>query len=124
MDALRNKLEYANKKTRFAWAKYYAQVNEDLATAHEVFMKYNSIADDKAIPEHVKTTIKEMAAALKKKWECPICLDMIADEHLEITNCGHYYCKECVESWKKTCKDRGDEKWFCAVCKRAHKFHD
>jgi len=122
MEALQRSLTYANKKVKFAWAKYYEQVNDALHNAHEQYDTFNRVADDKSIPEHIKTEIKEMAKALKKKWECPVCMDMIADEQLEITNCGHYYCKDCLESWKQTCKDRGDDKWKCGMCNRQHKF--
>ena len=52
------------------------------------------------MPEHIKEELKNMAKELKKKWECPICYDFIADEQLLITNCGHYYCVPCLESWK------------------------
>jgi hypothetical protein len=119
---LQNKLDYANKRVKFAWAKYYQSINEDLHEAHIHYTTFNRVADDRAIPEHIKTEMKEMAAALKKKWECPVCMDMIEDEQLEITNCGHYYCKPCLQSWKNAEKARGEDKWKCGVCNRKHGF--
>jgi hypothetical protein len=115
-----NKLTYAKKQKAFAWAKYYETVNDRLHDAHQNYDTFNRVADDKSIPEHIKKEMREMATALKKQWECPVCIEMIADEALEITNCGHYYCKTCLDSWKKTCKDRGDAKWKCSMCNRAH----
>jgi late competence protein required for DNA uptake (superfamily II DNA/RNA helicase) len=109
---------------KFAWAKYYGEVREELNSDHVYHTTFIRIADDTSIPEHIKTEMKAMAAALKKKWECPVCMNMIADEQLEITNCGHYYCKECLDTWKQTCKDRGDEKWKCGMCNRKHKFNE
>lgn len=121
---LQTRLDYANKRVKFAWAKYYEQVNHALHDAHDNYNTFNRVADDMAIPEHIKAEMKEMAIALKKKWECPVCVDMIADDNLEITNCGHYYCKPCLTAWKKACKDRGDPKWKCGMCNRSHGFGD
>lgn len=115
-----NKLVYAKKQKAFAWAKYYETVNERLEADHQNYRTFNRVAEDRTIPEHIKTEMKTMAEELKKKWECPVCLDMIDNKDLEITNCGHFYCKGCLGSWKKTCKDRGDAKWKCGVCNRGH----
>ena len=117
---LQQKLDYANKRVKFAWAKYYEEVNDALHGDHQHYATFNRVADDRAIPEHIKEEMKAMATALKKKWECPVCMDMIEDGDLEITNCGHYYCKPCLVAWKKTCKDRGDAKWKCGMCNRSH----
>ena len=35
------------------------------------------VVDDRGIPTHIKSQLAEMAEALKIKWACPICLDMI-----------------------------------------------
>jgi hypothetical protein len=120
METLQRRLDYANKRVKFAWAKYYEQVNAALHNDHHNYAAFNRVADDRSIPEHIKTEMKEMAVALKKKWECPVCMDMIADENLEITNCGHFYCKPCLTQWKQTSKDRGDAKWKCCSCNRGH----
>lgn len=121
MANLQTKLDYANKRVKFAWAKYYEEVNQQLQEAHGNYTTFQRVADDKAVPEHIKTELKEMATALKKKWECPVCMDMIEDNALEITNCGHFYCKECLVGWKQVCRDRGDSKWKCGMCNRGHK---
>tara|TARA_R110000868_G_scaffold315951_1_gene576796 strand:+ start:439 stop:825 length:387 start_codon:yes stop_codon:yes gene_type:complete len=124
VEQLQTKLNFTLKRVKFAWAKYYSQVNEALHNDHQQHTVLARVADDKEIPKHIKEEMKAMAVALKKKWECPVCIDMISDGELEITNCGHYYCKPCLEQWKKTCKDRGDAKWKCSVCNRNHKFND
>ena len=124
MQALQTRLDYANKRVKFAWAKYYQEVHGELRNDHVYHATFTRVADDTAIPEHIKAEMKSMATALKKKWECPMCIDMIPDEQLEITNCGHYYCKNCLDTWKKTCKDRGDAKWKCAICNRQSKFNE
>jgi hypothetical protein len=121
---LQNKLDYAKKQKAFAWAKYYEQVNDALENDHHNYETFNRVADDMAIPPHIKEEMKAMAIALKKKWECPVCQDMIEDGNLEITNCGHYYCKPCLTAWQTQCKNRGDTKWKCGMCNRSHKFDE
>jgi hypothetical protein len=125
-DQLRQKLIYANKRVAFAWAKYYEEVNQQLHADHAHYIVYNNVAaaDDVAIPAHIKDEMRAMATALKKKWECPVCMDFIEDANLEITNCGHYYCKPCLAEWKATEKARGEAKWKCGMCNRKHKFKE
>lgn len=122
IESLRRSLDYARRQKAFAWAKYYEQVNSDLMADTGYFTTVNRVVSEDAIPTHIKTELAEMAAALKKKWECPICIEMIESGTLEITNCGHYYCKPCLAALKETCRTRGDRKWECAVCRRKHGF--
>jgi hypothetical protein len=124
LDQALSKLQYAKKQKAFAWAKFYEEVNDRHRHDHVNYDTFNRVADDKAIPTHIKDEMKAMAIALKKKWECPCCMDMIADDALVITNCGHYYCKLCLEGWKKASKDRGDSKWKCGMCNRSHGYGD
>ena len=121
---LQKKLDWANKRVKYAWAKYYDQVNHALREDHVHYDTLSRVADDRSIPEHIKTQLKEMSMALKKKWECPVCLDMIDNEALEITNCGHYYCKYCLAQWKTTCSVNGSTTWKCGMCNRRHKLED
>jgi ubiquitin C-terminal hydrolase len=118
---LNNALMNARKQKAFAWAKYFEQVNGELQNDHIIYKRYERIINDE-IPHHIKEELKEMGKELHKKWECPICMEMIADNNLDITNCGHYFCKGCLESYKKTQKENGEEKWKCAVCRRKHNY--
>ena len=118
MERLQQQVITEKKKTKYAWAKYYTEVNEQLHADHGNYDTFNRVADDKDIPEHIKQELKTMAIALKKKWECPVCTDMIEDNALVITNCGHYYCKACLDQWKQTCRNNGETKWSCGMCNR------
>jgi len=122
MPTVEQKLIWANKRCSYAWAKYYEAIHERLHDDHIQYVVVNRVAEDKEIPNHIKEEMKEMAKALKKKWECPVCMEMIAEDALEITNCGHYYCKPCLEQWKTASKNRGDDKWKCCMCNRKHGF--
>lgn len=124
IESLTNQLTYARRQRAFAWAKYYEEVNRALHDDHTHYLQYNNIITNDMIPEHIKTEIKEMASALKKKWSCPICMDMIEEGDLEITNCGHYYCKPCLTQLKQTAKNSGKNKWDCAICRKKHGFKD
>ena len=117
---LNTELTSVRRQRAFAWAKYYEQVHSALRDARRHHATYTSTASEEMIPEHIKTQFKEMAAELKKKWECPVCLDMIEETDLEITNCGHYYCKPCLAQLKSTQKAQHKPKWECAVCRRKH----
>ena len=124
VEQLQQRLAWREKQRAYAWAQFYAVRNEQLHDDHQQYDTFNRVADDRAVPEHIKAELKAMATALKKKWECPVCMDMIDDGDLVITNCGHFYCKACLEAWKKTEKDRGEEKWKCGCCNRKHNFKD
>lgn len=124
VESLTRRLDYANKRCAYAWARYYEVINSDLHDAHATYTTYTRVVSEDALPEHIKNEIKEMATALKKKWECPICMDMIEEGDLEITNCGHFYCKGCLKTLKDTQKAQGKPKWECAVCRRKHNFKE
>jgi hypothetical protein len=118
---MENAITAANRRTKFAWAKYYEIANQH---HHADFQHYRTLehaADDREVPAHIKEELKNMAKELKKKWECPICYDFIADEQLVITNCGHYYCAPCLDGWKHHEQEQGKTKWMCGVCRREHK---
>lgn len=121
---LQTKLDYANKRVKFAWGKYYESANEHHENALQQYNYYRAKADDREIPTHIKNEMMEMAKELKKKWECPICMDFIAHDDLVITNCGHYYCKGCLDSWKEQEKKNGNNTWKCANCNRRHSHKD
>jgi len=50
---------------------------------------------------------KDMYDELKKKSDCPICFEPITKENMNITNCGHIFCKECSVKLSN-----------CAVCRK------
>ena len=120
--SLQNRLNNQKKRTAYAWHRYYVAVRDDLHDDHDNYDRIERITTDDAIPTHIKTELTEMAKLLKKKWECPICLDFIPNDKLDITNCGHFYCEPCLTGWKNTQKDNGEDKWKCGVCNRKHNF--
>jgi late competence protein required for DNA uptake (superfamily II DNA/RNA helicase) len=104
-----------DKQRRYAWAIYYDMVrgrHENDYTNYRTIVRHITEAE---MPVHIVNELKEMADKLKKTWECPICMDIIEKEKLEITPCGHFYCKPCLDQLKST----ADAK--CAMCRRKFK---
>jgi rubrerythrin len=118
------KLNWANKRCKFAWAKYYESINENHIQDHQHYTRLETTTLEEAIPAHIKNSLMEMAQELRKKWECPVCFDFIPDGSLQITNCGHFFCNGCLNGVKQNSKRMNQEKWSCPVCRRNHSHSD
>jgi translation initiation factor 1 (eIF-1/SUI1) len=105
------------KAKSFAWAKYYnamgQQANNAIVIVRQVPMRNDrgTIIVD-SIPTHFSTEFVEMAKELRKEFSCPICFDMVNSETIDITHCGHIYCKTCMTRLK------ADPEPKCAVCRK------
>lgn len=119
-DRLRIQLTTMEKRMKFAWAKYYSTIRDDLELAHNQYNRINTVTSD-SLPQHIKDEFKAMADELRRKWDCPICMNMIETTGLEITNCGHFYCRGCLNTLKEA--SRTEPKWSCAVCRKKHPHH-
>jgi hypothetical protein len=75
-------------------------------------IKNQEVIIEENIPEH----IKEILRTLKSEWDCCVCLEKISD--LEITNCGHFMCKNCFKILKETAQGNN---WNCPVCRKSSK---
>lgn len=104
-----------NKQRAFAWAKYFDVVNREHRTAYDHYQVITNVVQSTDLAEFVKKQLIDMGAELKKTWECPICLEFILKENLDITPCGHYYCKGCLTGLKS--RPDGDGEVKCAVCR-------
>jgi len=115
---------FCKKQKAFAWAKYYESSRKRLEADHKHYNELKALEGAGSIPVHIKEALATMGAELKKVWECPVCIDIIEPTALEITNCGHFYCKPCLVQWKTVSKNRGDEKWKCGLCNKQHKYDE
>ena len=103
-------------RMKFAWAQVYQHRRDNHELSLDVLRlmrQLNAVGSaESTIPSHLKTEIEEMAETLRKNYECPICLEVISKGELEITSCGHKYCKNCYTALTQNpdCK--------CAVCRR------
>lgn len=108
-------VEAMTRRMKFAWAKYYEAMREGHETAIIYVARNVALTADPTLPTHIKAEIEEMAAAMRKQYECPICLEMIASGELDITNCGHKYCKTCLAQLLAQPEPK------CACCRKALK---
>ena len=111
------------KKTAYAWSQYFQSRTEQLGEAHQQVYRVEVMIMTQVenIPDHIKTELIEMAKELKKKWTCPICRDFIVTEELSITNCGHYFCQECLDGVKLYSLHEKQTSWKCPCCRRETK---
>ena len=114
MEQLMKKNEYLTKQKKYAWGKYYENLNsqneEDSELRDTIAKLQNELNTINAdIPQHIKDELNELYEKTNKKITCPICLEDL--KQFELTNCGHKYCKECLSNLISTTKK-------CAVCRR------
>lgn len=109
------KLFNMNKRRAFAWAKYFDVVNREHDNAYDHYETIVNIVQSQELSEFVKKQLIEMGEELKKTWECPVCLEFIKKENLDITPCGHYYCKPCLAELKKRPDENGQVS--CGICR-------
>ena len=98
-------INFLKRQKAYAWAKYYEEQNKTHERVVNVVLKMNNFQDD--LPLHLIKEFEEMAGALKRMVECPVCLEVIPSGHLNITPCGHKYCKNCRKKLTK-----------CAICRK------
>ena len=84
-----------SKAVAYAWSRYYSEVNRNM----ELHKKYCEVVKDlnNQLPPHLVEGIKELYNLIKKEIECPICMDVINNDTLKITSCGHKYCNGCYD---------------------------
>ena len=104
---LEKELAWAKKQTSFAWAKFYEAENNQHLEDMVQFKKIEVFTEVEDIPLHVVAELKSMMKQLKKKIECPICLEVIEVDDMKLAGCGHKYCSHCFEKIDK-----------CAVCRK------
>lgn len=90
-----NQHSQCKKRIAYAWAKYYESLNDNHSTQLRNYQQL--IQTTSKFPDHIKEELKEHYKALKKEVECPICLDVIQLDKLEITGCGHKFCIDCIK---------------------------
>ncbi len=98
-------MEAQKKRTAFAWAMYYEEVNKSHCTELDIYTRQQSIIEE--IPLHLVKELEELNKKLKKRIECPICFEVIEDGDLKIPFCGHKYCNSCYNVIDK-----------CAICRK------
>jgi hypothetical protein len=93
------------KRTKYAWSKYYAQMELRLNNAHTILnilatanipRVNGTIQRPAELPAHITQEFLDMAIQLNKTYTCPCCYELVNKETIHITFCGHILCKECL----------------------------
>ncbi|MFZ4671463.1 MAG: RING finger domain-containing protein [Flavobacterium sp.] len=105
-----------DRRRKTAWAKYYQLEAEQSQNATVIIRTIGrndtgGLIDKSTLPTHITSEFYEMAEQLNKKYTCPVCLDLVNKENIEITYCGHIYHKECLEQSKRV-------KMECPTCRK------
>ena len=112
------KSEYDNldRRRKQAWAKYY-QIEREQAENSVIIVNVigrtedGNLVEKSSLPLHITEEYYSMAEQLNKKYTCPICLDLVNRETIDITYCGHIFHKECLEASKQIKKE-------CPYCRQ------
>jgi hypothetical protein len=70
------------------------------------------IIEKSVIPSHIKTLLRTI------KHECPICYIDIDQDKIEITECGHIFCKCCITSWLSKKDYNENQNDDCPTCRK------
>lgn len=110
--------ERCKRQRSYAWAKYFEAMERRADMAHAV-VRFSGIRLEKdgkvtpaaQLPPHITQEFYDMAVALRKEFNCPICFEQVDKQSFVVTMCGHIYCKTCLASLKA----QTDPK--CAMCR-------
>jgi len=105
-----------DRKRKMGWAKYFSLLENEVEVAAVVVAplrdnETGQLFEKSSLPTHITQEFYEMATALNKSYTCPICLDLVNKDTIEITFCGHTFCKNCLEESKKI-------KMECPTCRK------
>jgi hypothetical protein len=98
----------------------YFNLKEDLQRAKEKMPELKKIRDGKEKTLLYYKTFLELISDINKvvQQDCPICLDVIKENDLGITICGHIYCYSCISTIIKEAKTSGVQ----SKCPNCNKF--
>lgn len=106
-----------DRQRSFAWAKYYESMGQNANRARVIVWMIGRHDDGKLepkenLPKHITQEFYDMAEQLNKQFTCPVCYELVTSATIQITHCGHVFCKECLEQWKKK------PNAVCPICRK------
>jgi len=110
---LEGKIQGLQRAKKYAWGKYYGEVGNNLEQTTQQYQQIKNVVE--FIPPHIKEEYMGMLEELKKSIECPICMEIINKEDLQLSNCGHKYCSKCYDKIIEINNK-------CAICKKKLKW--
>lgn len=100
-------LEY---KAKQGWRCYFIMRDDfdslsgfvyDLRHSNSVLRQRLQDGEDIDI-EFLKKQYIEMYDKLKEYTECPVCLETLTKDNIEVPKCGHTICKSCIQAIKSS----------------------
>ena len=93
-------------------ASHGSHFQRNLRLRHEFYQEAESMYRDleptqKRLPVHTVEFIKTLLKKTNERLACPICLQAIPTDKLQMTVCGHAFCNTCIQKIDT-----------CAVCRR------
>jgi len=113
-------LKKLEQKAKSAW-KCYFMLKENYVELSDSYTEQNrrnrelvqQIRSNQDIDiNFLKSQFVEMYDLVKKNSECPVCMEVMTKDTLDIPYCGHLICKGC----KETIKTRDSK---CPCCRKA-----
>jgi hypothetical protein len=111
---------HCKKQKSFAWAKYYDSIYNRMRDATIILNiapitlnNQGEVTPKELLPSHITQEFYDMAVELKKTFSCPVCLELVNKDNIQITFCGHIYCNDCLTTLKNMPKSK------CAVCRKS-----
>jgi rubrerythrin len=111
----KNQYDAKERQRKVAWAKFYEseaqRANDAAIIIRTIGRNGANLVEKSSLPPHITDEFYEMSEALNKKYTCPICIDLVSKETIQITFCGHIFHKECIDEVKRV-------KPECPICRK------
>jgi hypothetical protein len=117
--AVRSSIQKMDAQRRYAWCRFY----EECSYTHKLILEQNKRIlrlVNEPLPQYInpemelayiKKEMEDITYLLSNPYNCPICIELIPKGELDITNCGHKYCKKCLTKLKEMPEPK------CAICR-------
>ena len=112
-------IQKLEKKAKMGRAAFFQSENKQheihqsyLYRINEFQQKLKDIEESNEIPNHIISEITSLYTDMKKVVDCPICLEVIPNDKIKFTGCGHKYCESCLLQLKAQNNPK------CAICRK------
>lgn len=101
-----NEMRRLEQKAKAGWKCFFTirdQMVERADTYHRSYVNHRMMIESIRNEEEVdikflKQQFIEMYDLIKKNNECPVCMEVMTKENLDVPYCGHLICKGCKET--------------------------
>ena len=105
-------------KAKQGWAVYF-KVQERLDNVANVVTNNQPIIqqinnNEEIDINHLKEQFKEMYDKLRSEVDCPVCMEVMTKDTIQIPTCGHLICKSCYDTIRASPRNQ------CCLCNRKY----